>query len=69
MSWAAKASARRAYKVVRHIAARDTYVLVNWCGLEFQEPAERLDAAGYRIVQARPAYAEPGHYVPARRQA
>lgn len=63
-SWYACAEKGRAFKVVREIGARNSVVLVNWCGTTWEEKLERLHACGYREVSRRPAYAERGSYAP-----
>lgn len=57
MSWFANAERRRAYKVIREIKTRASVVLLNPYGVEFEEPAAKLEECGYRRVKARPAYA------------
>lgn len=62
MTWATNSQRRRAYRVKRRIQSRDVLVLVDPYGCEFEEPPGKLEANGYRIVKARPVYAERGHY-------
>ncbi|MEQ8234289.1 MAG: hypothetical protein RLW61_04565 [Gammaproteobacteria bacterium] len=62
MSWAANAERRRAFRIERYIVTREVYVLRGWSGAKSEASAARLEDAGYRIVERRPSYAEPGHY-------
>lgn len=58
MSWWAKASAHRAYKVVGYVKSRGVYRLLTPHGVTLEHPREVLEENGYRLVKSRPAYAE-----------
>jgi len=65
MSWAANAAKRRAFRVTGEVKSRGVLKLTSWCGNTTEHTPEQLEAAGYKIIQSRPAYAEAGHYTPA----
>lgn len=61
MTWWINPRTRNAFKVER-VVSDSTVALVNWCGLVFEQPFDRLLANGYQTVPRRPDWAEDGHY-------
>lgn len=60
MPWVVNYQKKRAFRVVRRVAARDVFVLINAFGAQWEEPPEKLVDNGYQFVERKPRLKNAG---------